>query len=603
MQPSSAASGLRARHSLHWRLPILVCALIVSVVITFLWVADVEVERVLIANGSERARIAADELASLVGPATRQRFSTIRRVADDPDIRRYLLDPTDAGRQAAERELQLLVAPGSQVLELWDANGRRLLAFAIPPTAEAKFPRSHFPSAGGVGLDRAGDGPVVYEVAEPVRPAADAPGSPAAIGFLVTRRQFASSASSDLVSKLIGAGAHIEFGGEGGGPWTDLVGLVPAPPESVLRGGMREYRRPGGTAQVGGLSEVAGTPWYVWVEFPRAMVVAPAQSFVRRMTFMALGCLLLAAITTRFATGRITRPLRTLTEASEAIAGGDYTRRVTENRRDEIGRLGVAFNSMVREVEHTRELLETENRRVQEASRMKSEFLASMSHELRTPLHTILGFASMLNNDSMAIAPPERKEFVGYIQSSGNHLLRLINDVLDLSKVEAGKLEFRPKAIDLDSVIADVLAIFKTKTIMKRVEVRVSVDPAVRHVVLDPVRLKQALYNYVSNALKFTPDGGAIFVRALPEGSSMLRIEVEDTGVGIADEDFGKLFVEFQQLDQGASKAHEGSGLGLALTRRIVEAQGGTVGVRSAIDAGSTFHLVLPRQTMTEATA
>jgi len=313
---------------------------------------------------------------------------------------------------------------------------------------------------------------------------------------------------------------------------------------------------------------------------------------------MAFGFVLLGAITTRFAIGRITRPLRTLTAASEAIAAGDYARRVSTNRRDEIGRLGVAFNSMVGQVQRAHELQETENHRVEAASRMKSEFLASMSHELRSPLHTIIGFSDMLNDESMTITPTESREFVGYIQSSGSHLLRLINDVLDLSKVEAGRLEFRPRPIELDAVISDVLAIHKTKTLMKRLDVQVSIDPAVRQAVLDPARLKQALYNYVSNALKFTPDGGTVFVRATPEGETMLRIEVEDTGIGIADENFSKLFVEFQQLDQGAAKAHEGTGLGLALTRRIVEAQGGSVGVRSAVGAGSVFHLVLPRHDM-----
>jgi PAS domain S-box-containing protein len=241
--------------------------------------------------------------------------------------------------------------------------------------------------------------------------------------------------------------------------------------------------------------------------------------------------------------------------------------------------------------------LELQNRRIQEANRLKSEFLANMSHELRTPLNAIIGFAELLFDGAVDPGTPQHQEFLGDILTSGRHLLQLINDVLDLAKVEAGKLDFRPENVDLARVLNEVIAITRTTASNKHITVMLDVAPAVSHAVIDPNRLKQVAYNYVSNALKFTPDGGSVRVRVTEDGTDAFRLEVEDTGVGIAPADLGRLFIEFQQLDAGAAKRHQGTGLGLALTRRLVEAQGGTVGVRSTPGKGSVFHAILPRNT------
>jgi len=238
--------------------------------------------------------------------------------------------------------------------------------------------------------------------------------------------------------------------------------------------------------------------------------------------------------------------------------------------------------------------LEAQNRRIQEASRLKSEFLANMSHELRTPLNSIIGFADLLHDGEVPPDSPQHREFLADILKSGRHLLQLINDVLDLAKVEAGKIDFRPEPIDLERLTGEVAAVLRTVCASKNISLEIEVDPAVVKVTADPARLKQVLYNYVSNALKFTSDSGRVVIRAAPERGDMFRIEVQDTGIGIAAEDIPRLFIEFQQLDAGASKKHSGTGLGLALTKRIVEAQGGTVGVKSTLHEGSVFFAVLP---------
>ena len=227
------------------------------------------------------------------------------------------------------------------------------------------------------------------------------------------------------------------------------------------------------------------------------------------------------------------------------------------------------------------------------ANRLKSEFLANMSHELRTPLNAIIGFTELIHDDLVAPGSPQFKEFLGDILASARHLLRLINDVLDLSKIEAGKLEFHPEPVDLRTLVDELLAIMRGTAAAKNIRIEAEIGP-VADVVIDPARLKQILYNYLSNALKFSADGGRVAVRVVPHDDRCFRLEVEDSGVGIAPEDVGRLFVEFQQLDGGLAKRHEGTGLGLALTKRLAEAQGGSVGVHSTPGTGSRFYAILP---------
>jgi PAS domain S-box-containing protein len=247
------------------------------------------------------------------------------------------------------------------------------------------------------------------------------------------------------------------------------------------------------------------------------------------------------------------------------------------------------------ELLNTNEELGRQNRLVQEASRLKSEFLANMSHELRTPLNSIIGFVELIHDGRVGPVSEPHKEYLGDILTSARHLLKLINDVLDLSKVEAGQMEFWPEPVDVTRVAGEIRDILRESAARKRIAVEVQVDPELGAVELDPGRLKQVLYNYLSNALKFTPEGGRVQVRAVPEDAASFRLEVEDNGMGIRTEDIDRLFVEFQQLDGGMAKQHQGTGLGLALTKRIVGSQGGRVGVRSTPGRGSVFYAVLPR--------
>ena len=249
---------------------------------------------------------------------------------------------------------------------------------------------------------------------------------------------------------------------------------------------------------------------------------------------------------------------------------------------------------------HTVEL-EAANRQLIEMNRLKDMFLTNMSHEMRTPLNAVIGFAALLEAGAVSPDSPKFKTFLAQISTSGKQLLQLIETVLDFAQAEAGRIEFSPTLVRLPDLLAEVVAIQNDDAEKKHVEVVTDVDEALAELIIDPMRLKQVVSCYLSNAIKFTPGPGQVTIRALPDAVGCLRIEVEDHGIGIAEADLPKLFKEFQQLSEGNTKAYQGTGMELALARAVVEAQGGSVGVRSTPGSGSVFWLVLPCQRGPEA--
>jgi len=217
-----------------------------------------------------------------------------------------------------------------------------------------------------------------------------------------------------------------------------------------------------------------------------------------------------------------------------------------------------------------------------------------MSHEFRTPLTAIIGFTELIVDGRVGLVGMEQLDLLQDILGNAKHLLSLINDVLDLARIESGAMLFRPEPTCISEAVGETMSGLRLLAAKKQIGLMTDVRFPAAEILVDPRRLKQVLLNYLSNALKFTPPGGRITARVLPEENSFLRLEVEDTGIGIAPEDIGRLFQDFHQLNDGLSKQVQGTGLGLALTKRLVQAQGGHVGVASTVGTGSTCFAVLP---------
>ncbi len=258
---------------------------------------------------------------------------------------------------------------------------------------------------------------------------------------------------------------------------------------------------------------------------------------------------------------------------------------------------GTLVSSAIRDITDRRGIertLQEKNAELERANQAKDRFLASMSHELRTPLNGIIGFAEFLSDGKPGPLNDKQHEYLGDILNSGRHLLHLINDMLDLVKVQAGKVELSAEPFSLREVITEVSASVRTIAESKRIEVRIEVAPDLDFVTLDRQRFKQILYNLLSNALKFTDEDGHVRIDAAPHGKDRFQLAVSDDGIGIRSEDIGRLFTEFEQLETGTARRFGGTGLGLALTRSLVALHGGVIDVESEFGKGSTFRVTLP---------
>jgi two-component system CheB/CheR fusion protein len=230
------------------------------------------------------------------------------------------------------------------------------------------------------------------------------------------------------------------------------------------------------------------------------------------------------------------------------------------------------------------------------ATRVKSDFLANMSHELRTPLNSIIGFSEVLEDELLGALNPSQREDVQYILKAGRHLLSLINDILDLAKVESGKMQFEVERVSLKEMLGAILTMHREKASRHGISMELQMETVADMTIeADERKLKQILFNLLSNAVKFTPDGGSVRAMAMMlPGAKEIEISVEDTGIGIKPEDIQKLFKEFSQLDSVYDKEYGGTGLGLALTKKLVEMHGGRIRVVSEFGKGSRFAFVLP---------
>ena len=332
------------------------------------------------------------------------------------------------------------------------------------------------------------------------------------------------------------------------------------------------------------------------------------RSILTSVVFVVIGIVIVLLMSTR-----LSNPLIRLTESARELARGNFQAalNIETKSEDEVGILATAFKEMsealktsYKELEDYSQTLEQKveertkelalaNKQLQEASQAKSAFLANMSHELRTPLNSIIGFSEVLHEKTFGDLNEKQTKYINNILTSGKHLLTLINDILDLSKVEAGKIELKIEEFSLKETIWECQTLVKTLAAKKNIWIEIKIE-GILTMKADPVRCKQIMYNLLSNAIKFTPEGGRVDIEA-KSVNEMVQISVHDTGIGIDKKDYKKVFEEFQQIDSSYSKQYQGTGLGLPLTRRLVELHGGKIWLESELGKGSTFAFTIPQ--------
>ena len=365
-----------------------------------------------------------------------------------------------------------------------------------------------------------------------------------------------------------------------------------------------------GKAVLSAFQKVDPPGWRVFVEEPLSVAYAPLESALVRTALLGVAFLVLALGTSALLARRLVRPIKSMQSAAARIGEGALDHRLDVTRNDELGMLADEFNRMagrlqesyasleVKVVERTRELatalgeLDEKSRQLETASRHKSEFLATMSHELRTPLHAIIGFSEVLHEQMFGELNAQQLGYVDDVLEAGRHLLSLINDSLDLAKVEAGRMELELTDVSLSETLRSGLTMHERRAEQAGVTLGLAVDPAEIVVQADDRKLRQVVFNLLTNAVKFTPPGGRIDVSAqLTNG--IVEVAVADTGPGIPLDDQELIFEEFQQA-RVTDGRREGTGLGLPLARKFVELHGGRLWLESAAGEGSTFRFTLP---------
>src|SRR2546426_4706388 len=384
-----------------------------------------------------------------------------------------------------------------------------------------------------------------------------------------------------------------------------LTGAATARAEVVTNG-----RDPDGIDVLSAYQRVEAPGWWVFVEEPLSEAFAPIEAAIWRTALLLLIFLVVAIATSVLLARNLVRPIESIQVAAAKIGSGALDQRIKMSSRDELGALAEEFNRMAARLEasysgleqevqaRTRELasalgeLDEKTRELEKASDHKSEFLADMSHELRTPLNAISGFSQVLRKQLLGEINEKQAEYLDDILASARHLLSLIDDVLDLAKVEAGQIELEVTPFSLREALERGAGIVRERATREDVRVSVSSDPGADTVIGDERRIRQVVINLLSNAVKFAPAGSTGDVAAARVDGEV-RVSVSDSGPGIAPEDQVRIFEEFQQAAAGREQ-REGTGLGLALSRRLVELHGGHIWVDSEIGKGSTFVFTLP---------
>jgi signal transduction histidine kinase len=618
--PRQPASGW---DSLERKLPVLIGGLVVVSVLAIFAVVRIELRDSAITSASERLARVAQQLEQLVNAAALQRNQVLHGVAEDPAIVSRLRAGAASAAAAGAALHRLAAAEEDRPILLLDRHGH-VVAADGPPAA----PPGDLPLSGTVtysGIEREGQRSV-YWVAAPVL--ADG----GVLGHIVQQRVLGSVAVRRQLEGLIGGQIDVTLAnadGTGrvrmdGSALDDELGVVTLgqPHLRTSRDGVRRYAY---------VTRVSASGWLLVAELPVAAATARATEVTRRLLAVGGVLLLLGCLAAWLVSRSVTAPLRRLAGAADAIAAGDYSRRTGILRNDEIGQLARSFDAMAGYVDSThaqlahrfdeaRRLaaeLETANaqlqhavgeleyarRQAQDASAAKSEFLATMSHEIRTPINAMMGYTDLMELGVAGPLTDQQLDFVQRIHRSGQHLVSVVNDVLDFAKIESGQMRVVREEMGVGPPIEEAVATMQARATELGITLRV--DCATHEFSGDVHRLQQILLNLLSNALKFTPRGGIVTISCsrrssrahppAPDGEAEWTcITVCDTGIGIPTAQRELIFEPFVQGSAGYTREHGGTGLGLAISRSLARMMGGDLTVDSEPGHGASFTVWLP---------
>lgn len=586
--------ALRRLRRIEVRLPLSIGLVLALTVGAFSVMAYREVRDSALVAAGNRLTDVGRQIHDLLAPAVEQRHEAARELADRPEV---VAAVTGSGAtESLDPVLSEILDSGGQVdrVTLWRADGVRI-AESIRDSALVAD-SSRFPiwaeGRASIGEIRASGDVAWFEIVTPVTEE----GGPG--GFLVERRTASTGAAGvRFISDLTGMSARL-FVGSPGGEWTDLGEVVEGPPiASIERGRVTEYAQAGGHWLGAGLP-LEDTPWFIWVDAPRGLVLARPQAFLERMIPLGIGVVLIGGLVGWLLSRSVTGRLSLVSAAATAVARGDYGRRVPTGTPDELGELAEAFNVMADRVEASHDRLERlvaertaalqQHAMHLEASNRELEaFSYSVSHDLRSPLRALHGFSEGLLEDYESSLDEQGRHDLERVCAAADRMNTLIDSMLDLSRISRAEIALEP--IDLSDLADDLAREVAEEHDDRRLEV--SVQPGLR-ATGDPHLLRIALKNLIENAWKFTArrEGGRIEVGARENGGDPVFF-VRDNGAGFDMEHAEKLFAPFQRLHR--VDEFPGTGIGLATVQRVIRRHGGRIWAQAEVDHGATFFFTL----------
>jgi signal transduction histidine kinase len=586
--------------SLELKLPLAVSAVLTAVLLLYFWIAYTDVTNTSIMATSERAGRLAVEISRFTAFANTQRSAFLSRVANQPQVKSTLRGGPLSEAEAALAPLR--VQPDSALaIVLMDSLRRPMAYIGPPPSMEALGRLGPLLELSEKRDTIAASGPFFVESNQAIYwSAAAVRDDNRIIGYVAKLRRIATAEpTARAFRRLIGEEGTVFFANseQPGGPWFTVDGeVVPGPTRLRTENGTTLHER-SDAWQIARRDAVGGTPFTIIVETPVSHARARAAQFLQRTGLLSLLLLVAGTLIIWLLSRSYTWPIRELNKATAAVAERNYARRVPVERSDELGELAIAFNHMASEIQRYLHEAEVNKGEAERANRAKSEFLANMSHEIRTPINAMLGYADLMEMGIDGPLSEKQRAHLQRIRLSGQHLVSLIDDLLDFARLETARISVEHLTAPAADAVETALTVIDPQAAAKNVELQVNVEPNALYVG-DPRRVEQILVNLLGNAVKFTPAGGNVRLdcRTVSANGNAARTEfiVEDNGIGIAQDRLQTIFEAFVQAEGGYTREHGGSGLGLTISNRLAAMMGGDISVQSEEGVGSRFTLSLP---------